>query len=462
VILSQKAQNIERKDFMQKDLTQGNMLHILWTFSLPYLVAAFLQTFYGLADLFIIGQYEGAAAITAVSVGSQVMHMVTVMIVGLSVGITVSISRSLGAGQRADASRYIGNGSVLFLIGSLAATAVLVLLTRPILGVLQTPVEAYEEAYRYLLTCFLGLPLIMAYNVIASILRGQGDSRSPMIFVAIAGLFNIGLDVLFIGPFHMSAFGAALATVLSQGLSVVIALFAIKRFHLSLPVSLADLRPDRAKLRNILQVGVPILCQEGFIQISFLVITVIVNMRGVVDAAAVGIGEKLITFLFLVPSSMMSSVSAIAAQNAGAGLHERSRQALRYAITAGVTYGLVVTLFFWAAAPKVMALFTTDTAIITKGSQYLYSYITDCMFASVHFCFSGFFSAYRKSLYAFAHNVISILTVRIPGAWFASVWFPDTLFPLGIAAPLGSLLSGVICYILYHRYFSRLFTRPAP
>ena len=447
---------------MNNDLTRGSMVKTLFTFSLPYLTAAFLQAFYGLADLFIIGQYEGASAITAVSIGSQVMHMVTVMIVGLSVGITVSISRSLGARRPAEAARYIGNGALLFVAGALAATLLLAFLAHPILELLQTPAEAYDDAYRYLLTCFLGLPLITAYNAIASVLRGQGDSRSPMVFVAIAGLFNIGLDVLFIGPFHLSAFGAALATVLAQGVSVVLSLAAIRRYHLSLPVTRADLVPDKEKLRNILQVGVPILCQEGFIQVSFLVITVIVNLRGVLDAAAVGIGEKLITFLFLVPSSMMSSVSAIAAQNAGAGLHERSRQVLRYAIATGVTYGLAVTLFFWAAAPKVMALFTSDTAIILKGSQYLYSYITDCLFASIHFCFSGFFSAYRKSLYAFAHNVISILLVRIPGSWLASAWFPDTLLPLGLASPAGSLLSAIICCFLYRRYFSRLFNRQEP
>lgn len=438
---------------MQNDLTHGSMVRTLASFSLPYLLACFLQTFYGLADLFIIGQYEGAAAITAVSIGSQVMHMLTVMIVGLSVGATVAISRSIGAGRQKDASRYIGNATVLFLAGSVVAMMISLALAGPVLHLLQTPAEAFGEAYAYLLTCFVGIPLITAYNAIASILRGQGDSRSPMIFVAIAGVFNIVLDLVFIGPCHMSAFGAALATVISQGLSVVTALWAIRRYRLSLPVSRQDLHIDVAKMKNILQTGIPIMCQEGFIQIAFLVITVIVNMRGVVDAAAVGIGEKIITFLFLVPSSMMSSVSAIAAQNAGAGFHGRSRQALRYAITAGFSYGIAVTLFFWAAAPSVMSLFTGDGAIIAKGSQYLYSYTTDCAFASIHFCFSGFFSAYRKSIYAFLHNVISIVTIRIPGAYLASLWYPDTLLPLGMAAPLGSLLSGVICLFLYKRYF---------
>lgn len=438
---------------MQNDLTHGSMVRTLASFSLPYLLACFLQTFYGLADLFIIGQYEGAAAITAVSIGSQVMHMLTVMIVGLSVGATVAISRSIGAGRQKDASRYIGNATVLFLAGSVVAMMISLALAGPVLHLLQTPAEAFGEAYAYLLTCFVGIPLITAYNAIASILRGQGDSRSPMIFVAIAGVFNIVLDIVFIGPCHLSAFGAALATVISQGLSVVTALWAIRRYRLSLPVSRQDLHIDVAKMKNILQTGIPIMCQEGFIQIAFLVITVIVNMRGVVDAAAVGIGEKIITFLFLVPSSMMSSVSAITAQNAGAGFHGRSRQALRYAITAGFSYGIAVTLFFWAAAPFVMSLFTGDGAIIAKGSQYLYSYTTDCAFASIHFCFSGFFSAYRKSIYAFLHNVISIVTIRIPGAYLASLWYPDTLLPLGMAAPLGSLLSGVICLFLYKRYF---------
>jgi putative MATE family efflux protein len=271
-----------------------------------------------------------------------------------------------------------------------------------------------------------------------------------MYFVAVAGVINVGLDYLLIGGFSMGAAGAALATVIAQILSVCMALLYMKLRMRAVSVCKEDFRPDSRTMRAILTVGTPVAFQDGFIQIAFLVITVIANRRGVDVAAAVGIVEKVISFLFLVPSAMLSSISAICAQNAGAGLHDRSRKTLFYGIGISVGFGLLFTILCQFQAENILLLFAREEeTVITMGAQYLRSYVFDCMAAGIHFCFSGYFCAYQKSSLSFIHNLASILLVRIPGAYLASVYFPDSLFPMGMAAPLGSLLSSLICIGAY-------------
>ena len=197
---------------------------------------------------------------------------------------------------------------------------------------------------------------------------------------------------------------------------------------------------------QMLRVGVPIAAQDGLIQVSFLVITAIANRRGVDVAAAVGIVEKIICFVFLVPSAMLSTVSAMAAQNAGAGKHGQGRRVLYYGMGICVVFGLAVGIACQFLATPILALFAKDEPkVVRLGAQYLKSYIFDCGLAGIHFCFSGYFCAYGKSVYSFVHNIISVIAVRIPGAYFASVIFPATLYPMGWAAPMGSLLSALIC-----------------
>ena len=433
-------------------LVQGNLLKAMMRFSIPYLIACFLQTFYGMADLFITGQFNPAAAVSAVAIGSQVMHMLTVIIVGLAMGSTVCISRSLGARDDKSAEKYIGISVVIFGIFALAATVLLQLGTNGIVGVLSTPPESVAQARSYLRICFAGVPFITAYNVISSIFRGMGDTKRPMIFVAIAGVINIGLDILLIGPFKMGAAGAALATVIAQAISVVLALRSMKRQMFGLALHREDLHPERRSAGQLLRIGVPIACQDGLIQISFLIITAIANSRGVNVAAAVGIVEKIISFLFLVPSAMLSTVSALAARNAGAGIHERGRQVLRYGCLICIAFGSAVFILCQFLSPQILSLFVkNEPEVVRLGAQYLRTYSLDCVFAGIHFCFSGYFSAYGKAMYSFFHNITSIVLVRIPGAWAASVFFPATLYPMGLAAPLGSALSALICVWLYRK-----------
>ena len=439
---------------MQKNLTTGSVFQNILFFSLPYLLSYFLQTLYGMADLFIIGQFEGVADTTAVSIGSQVMHMLTVMLVGLAMGSTVSIGQAVGGRKDRQAAVCIGNTVTLFMGLSLVLTVVLLAASGQIVKVMSTPAQAVSGTLDYLTICFMGIPFITAYNIISSIFRGMGDSKSPMYFIAVACAANIGLDYLFMGALHMGPSGAALGTTLSQAVSVAVSLAVILKRGGGLSVRKQDFKPLPPVMGRLLKIGVPIALQDGFIQISFIVITIIANRRGLNDAAAVGIVEKIISFLFLVPSSMLSTVSALGAQNIGAGCPDRAQRTLGYAIAIAAGFGLLVSVLMQFLAEPMVSLFTdasqgSGAQVVRLGGQYLRGYVLDCMFAGIHFSFSGYFCACGKSGLSFLHNSIAILLVRIPGAFLASAYFPENLFPMGLAASTGSLLSVVICVIAF-------------
>ena len=430
---------------MKRELTSGSVMKNLLFFSLPYLLSFFLQTLYGMADLLIIGQYGGVADTTAVSVGSQVMHMLTVMIVGLAMGATVNIGQAIGGRDNRRAALFTGNTVTLFMGLSSVLTLLLLILRSAIVFAVSTPADAAAGTVDYLTICFIGIPFITAYNIISAVFRGMGDSKSPMYFIAVACAANIALDYLFIGALGMGPAGAALGTVLSQAISVIISLIVIKRRSTGLALTKADIRLNKQIIGKILKIGVPVAMQDGFIQIAFMVITVIANRRGLNDAAAVGIVEKIIGFLFLVPSSMLSAVSALGAQNIGAQKPERARKTLLYAIFIAAGFGGTVAVIMQFLSSGAVSLFT-DSAVVTRlGGEYLRGYAWDCLFAGIHFAFSGYFCACGKSGISFMHNMIAILLVRIPGAYFMSSMFPGTLYPMGLATAAGSLLSAIIC-----------------
>ena len=435
-----------------RDLTEGSVFKNIIYFSLPYLLSYFMQTLYGMADLYIIGQYEGVASTTAVSVGSQVMQMVTVIIVGLAMGVTVAIGQAVGAKNKKAVGENIGASISLFLVISVAAMVIFLLLRAPIVSVMSTPDEAVEGTKEYLTVCFIGIPFITAYNVIASIFRGMGDSKSPMYFIAVACVSNIVLDYVFIGALGLGAMGAALGTTVAQTISVIVSLVVIIKRPMGITLKKENLKPRRKIMGKIVRVGVPISLQDGLIQVAFIAITIIANQRGLNDAAAVGIVEKIISFLFLVPSTMLAVVSALGAQNIGASKPKRARETMVWAIVIAVSFGLIIAVLMQFLSENVVRLFTTATdadEVVRLGGEYMRSYVWDVVFAGIHFSFSGYFCAIGKSYLSFIHNITSIALVRIPGVYLMSIKFPNTLYPMGFATVVASFVSVIICVIMY-------------
>lgn len=431
------------------NLTQGGILGNICAFSLPYILSCFLQILYGLADLFVIGQYCGVNCTTAVSNGAQVMYLVTVVVMGLAMGTTVLTARAIGAGDRCRARFVVGNTIIMFGVIALMLMLVLLSLRWWIVGVMDTPDEASCGMVLYLTVCFLGIPFIIAYNIIASIFRGLGDSKSPMYFVAVACVVNITLDYVFIGAVGLGAMGAALGTILSQAVSVAFAMWSVRHGRGVLDIGLDHLRPRWDVIKNILKIGVPISMQDGFMQMSFLAITIIANGRGLIDAAAVGIVEKFIGLVFIVPSAMLSTVSTISSQNIGAGHMERAQLTMRAAMILTTVYGLVFSVAMQFFPRLAISPFTDDPNVLAQGCDYLRGYVWDCIFAGLHFCFSGFFTACGYAIISFVHNSLSIVCARVPLAWLSSRLYPDTLYPMGLSTCAGSVLSCVICVVAY-------------
>ena len=438
-----------------KNLTEGSIMGNIASFAIPYMAAYFLQILYGLADLFIVGQYCDVDSTTAVSNAAQVMYMLTVVVIGLAMGTTVRIGRAVGAKDERQVSRIIGSTFVFFLTLSIVLCIVLFLLRSQIVLLINTPVEAISEATDYLTITFIGIPFIVCYNIIASIFRGMGDSRTPMYLIGLTCVENILLDYLFIGYYDMGAMGAAMGTTISQMCSVIISVLVIRKHRSIMNVSRKDFRWDGKTISEMLKIGVPVALQDGFIQVAFLTITVIANSRGLYDAAAVGIVEKSIGLIFIIPSAMLSTVSTISAQNIGAKKMDRAKKTLKYALFVTMTYGIVIGIVLQFVPEPLVRLFTNNEQVIHAGGEYLRGYAWDATLAGMHFCFSGFFTALGLSIISFSHNVASIVLVRIPLSYWTCITFPTTLYPMGLAIPAGSLLSVIICVVIYWYLFKK-------
>lgn len=434
------------------DLTAGSIGGTLLRFALPFLGARFLQVLYGAVDLFVVGHFCGTSAISAVNIGTQIMGMVTSGIIGCAMGSTVLIGQQIGRKNNRGTALAFGNTVSLFLLVAALLTPLMVWAAAPAARLMNTPAEAMAETNQYLFICSLGIPFIVAFNALSAVFRGLGDSRTPLTIVAAACLFNVVGDLVLGGLLQMGVAGVAIATVSAQALSSLIGAFLLRgKLPFSIDRTLFPLRADSAG--RILQTGLPIAVQDVLIDIAFLILTVIANGRGLIASSAVGVTEKIINIFFLVPSAMLSSVSAITAQNVGAGKMDRVWRTMVCGMVFTSGYGCVVCLASWLFTDSLTGIFTADPAVIALAGTYLRSYSIDCILVGINFCANGALCGLGRSMVPFVHNIISVFTMRIPLAWVLSRAYPGTLFPMGLACPLGSLLSTFILagYALYCR-----------
>ncbi len=434
-----------------QSFTEGKILTPLIRFALPVLLALFLQAMYGAVDLLIVGQFGASTDVSAVSTGSQIMHTVTVVIVGLSMGITILAGQRIGEERPEEAGRVIGSGICLFAVIAAVMTAVMMLFASPMAWVMHAPQEAFFQTVSYIQICSAGTVFIVAYNVLGSVFRGIGDSKMPLITVAIACVLNIGGDLLLVGGFHMGVAGAAYATVFAQAFSVILSVLIICRRRLPFEFTRRSLRFDRMVIRRIVVLGLPIALQDLLVSISFLVIIAIVNSLGVVASAGIGVAEKLCAFIMLVPSAYMQAMSAFVAQNVGAKKPERAKKALFYGIVSSVAAGLVMAYISFFHGNILAGLFSRDQAVIAAAADYLRAYAIDCIFTAFSFCFAGYFNGCGRTVFVMIQGLAGSFAARIPVSYLMSRIPGISLFGIGLAVPVSTVLQIVLCvgYLLH-------------
>ncbi len=439
---------------MHSNFTEGKIFSPLFRFAVPIMLAMFLQMMYGAVDLLIVGQFGTTADVSAVATGGQVMLTVTSLINGLAMGLTILVGHCLGRGAREEAGHAVGSGMCIFLILSLCLTALLLVFVEPIARIMHAPARAFAGTVQYISICAGCMVFLVAYNMIGAIFRGLGDAKTPLLTVGIACVINIVVDLILVAGFGMGVVGAAWATVFAQALSVVLSLRIIQKQGLPFAFSRKSLRFHKGMTGQILKYGLPIATQDGFVNLSFLAITMIVNSLGEVPSAAVGISEKLAGFVMLLPMAFSQAIAAFSAQNFGAGLMKRARQTLYCGLIPSVCFGFLMGYVSFFQGDFLAGLFSTEAEVIFATWDYMKAYAFDCLLTCFMFAFLGFFSGCGRTSFVMVQGVVGAFLVRIPVSYWMSQTHGDSLFAIGLASPTATVIQLVLC-VSYFLWFIR-------
>ena len=436
-----------------KNLTQGNVLSTLLQFAIPVLLAMFLQALYGGIDLLIVGQFGTTQDVSGVSTGSMLLHTLTSLIVGLTMGITVFVGQKIGEGKPEKAGKTIGSGIVLFTILGIILSLVVIIFTKPLARILHAPEEAFMQTCQYIQICGAGLLFIVFYNLLGAIFRGIGDSKTPLLTVFIACIVNIFADLIFVAIFKMGAFGAALATVLAQALSVLVSLMIIikrgKKTKLPFEFHKSYIKLDGYYCKQQIKIGTPIALQDFLVGISFLVIQTVVNSLGLIASAGVGVAEKVCGFIMLIPSAISQSLSAFVAQNIGAGLEKRAKLSLKCGIAISLAMACFIGTFSFFRGDILAGIFSKDVAVIASGHIYLKAYAIDTFLTSFLFCFIGYFNGMGKTFFTMIQGLVGGIAIRIPMVFIMKNLPNTNLFLIGLSTPIATFCQILMCFAYY-------------
>lgn len=427
----------------KSDFTRGSISKKLVAFMMPILGALILQAAYGAVDLLVVGRFGTTSGLSAVSTGSQVLNLVTFVITQLAMGITVLIARYIGEKHPEHIGPLIGGSSLLFTIISAILFVVMVCFSRQISCLMQAPEEAVAFTSTYVRICGAGIFFIVAYNVLAAIFRGLGDSKSPLTFVAVACVINVIGDLVLVAGLHMDAAGAAIATVFAQAISVVFALFLLVKKKLPFKISREDFRLNR-QCRRVLKIGLPLALQECLTQISFLALCAFVNRLGLEASSGYGVACKLVNFAMLIPSSLMQSMASFVSQNVGAGNEKRAKKAMFTGIGIGLVIGCLVFIFILFKGDLLTGIFTSDVAVVQNGYDYLKGFAPETIVTAILFSMVGYFNGHDKTLWVMIQGLIQTLLVRLPLAYYMSIQPGASLTKIGFAAPAATMFGIVL------------------
>ena len=433
----------------------GPILPSLLRFSFPVFLALVLQALYGAVDLWAVGKFATTADISAVATGSQTMQIVTGVVTGLSMGTTVLLGQKIGHKDDEGAAHTVGTSIKVFGVLGVALSIVMVAAARPIAHLMNAPQEAFEPTVHYIQICGGGTLCIVAYNLLSAIFRGMGDSRSPLIFVSIACVVNIVGDITLIDVFGLGAAGAAIATIAAQAISVALSLILIRKKGLPFAFTKEHLSLHKRTATSVIKLGAPIALQDMCNEISYLIIIGLVNALGVNASAGVGIAEKLVIFILLIPMSYMQSISAFVAQNIGAGQYDRARKAMWTGMGSAILLGGFMSYASYFHGELLSTIFINDTAakdaaaVIADSAEFLRATSIECFVLSIAYCLTGYFNGMGQTTFVMVQGLCSIFLVKIPYAWIASRQAEPQLFQIGLSTAFAALFTLVSCFVYF-------------
>ena len=436
------------------DFTQGSILKKLVAFMMPVLGALILQAAYGTVDLLVVGRFGSTSGLSAVSTGSQVLNLVTFVVVQFAMGITVLIARYLGEKKPEKIGAVIGGGAIVFTIISVVLFIVMVCFAHPISILMQAPEEAVDLTASYVRICGGGIFFIVAYNLLSAIFRGLGDSKSPLLFVLVACIVNVVGDLALVAGLHMDAAGAAIATVSAQALSVVFAVVLLIKKELPFSIARKDFRLN-PQCKKFLKIGLPLALQEFLTQVSFLALCAFVNRLGLEASSGYGVACKIVNFAMLVPSALMQSMASFVSQNIGAGKKKRAKKSMFTGIGVGLVVGCLVFALVIFKGDMLAGFFSTDAAVIVNGYAYLKGFALETIVTAILFSMVGYFNGNNKTIWVMTQGLIQTLLVRLPLAYFMSIQPNASLTKIGLAAPISTMV-GVVLNIGFYVYLNRV------
>ena len=433
----------------KNDFTQGSILKKLAAFMLPILGALVLQAAYGAVDLLVVGRFGSTIGLSAVSTGSQVLNLVTFVVTQLAMGVTVLIARYLGEKKPELIGSVIGGAAVAFTLLSAVLFVVMVGFARSISVLMQAPAEAVALTASYVRICGSGIFFIVAYNLLAAVFRGLGDSKSPLLFVLVACVVNIIGDLVLVAGFHLDAAGAAIATVAAQAVSVVCAVVILLKKKLPFTIRKSDFRLN-LQSRKFLSIGLPLALQEFLTQLSFLALGAFVNRLGLEASSGYGVACKIVNFAMLIPSSLMQSMASFVSQNMGAGNPKRAKKAMFTGIGIGLAFGCAMFALVFFRGDLLSNVFTTDVAVIQNAFAYLKGFAPETLATAVLFSMVGYFNGSDKTVWVMVQGLVQTLLVRLPMAYIMSIQPNASLTMIGLAAPTSTVVGIVlnVCFFL--------------
>lgn len=439
------------------DFTQGSISRKLLRFMVPVLGALVLQAMYGAVDILVVGWFGTTAGISGVSTGSNIVNLITFTIAGLTMGITVLIGRYIGEQKASKVGKVIGGAVCFFAVLSVILAAIMLIFARPLAVLMQAPAEALDLTVTYVRICGGGIFFIIAYNVISSIFRGMGNSRLPLIFVAIACVTNIVGDLFFVAVLHMNVAGAALATVLAQAVSVVLSLVIIRKQELPFTMTRGDICFNK-EIGKFIKVGSPIALQEVLTQLSFLALCAFINRLGLEASSGYGVANKIVSFVMLVPSALMQSMSAFVAQNVGAGKEERARRSMLTGMGIGVCVGVFIGAAAFFKGDLLSYIFTGDAAVVARSAEYLRGFSVEAVVTCIAFSFIGYFNGHSQTLFVMAQGIAQTFLVRLPMSYIMSVQPDASLMWIGFAAPSATIF-GILIDVVFFIWYTKKFQK---